>query len=240
MSTNLTIAYYKREAKKIKKDKGISHAQALDLVARSHGFSNWIHCIRSLSQPENAFVEKVPKPFEISFTDWLKRHSKRNSPLGDLSTDMLRDKTWPSYDSLDKYRSYLFTKNPHHDAVAALERAWKAYSAYVKRKNSPTSVKPKVKKAAAKNHDPRKITYITGAQPIHYTKRAVEQFAPGDKAWISWEGTKAIPVTIIGADDTDYTMRIERPIKKAGERIHLRLDEVRSTPELACMNYVTW
>jgi hypothetical protein len=77
------------------------------------------------------------------------------------------------------------------------------------------------------------------AIPIHFRDRTAEKFVPGDKAWISWNGKKAIPVTITKVDDRHYTFRIERPLKKVGSVHFLFLDEVRSTPELACRNYVT-
>lgn len=61
----------------------------------------------------------------------------------------------------------------------------------------------------------------------------------GDKAWISWNGRKAIPITIIELDERHYSFKVERPVKDAGNEYYLRLDEVRSTPELACLNRVT-
>ncbi|MBU6950364.1 MULTISPECIES: glyoxalase superfamily protein [unclassified Hahella] len=36
-----TLKNFKRDAKKIKRSQGISHAQALDLVAVEHGFRSW-------------------------------------------------------------------------------------------------------------------------------------------------------------------------------------------------------
>ena len=60
------------------------------------------------------------------------------------------------------------------------------------------------------------------------------------KAWISWNGVKAIPVTVLEADERFYTFKIERPLKKAGNQHYVRLDEVCSTPELACINHITF
>jgi hypothetical protein len=89
------------------------------------------------------------------------------------------------------------------------------------------------------NGKERKAVVVKGVTPLHYTKRTVEKFAPGDKAWISWDGKKALPVTLTEADDRYYTFKVEHPKKYAGQEYYLRLDEVRSTPELACLNRVT-
>jgi uncharacterized protein YozE (UPF0346 family) len=73
---------------------------------------------------------------EISFTEWLKKQINRDSPLGDLATDMLRDKTFPECNTLDEYRDYLHSKGAYWKAIETLERAWKSYKAFLKRKNS--------------------------------------------------------------------------------------------------------
>ena len=234
-----TLAYLKRQAKKLKKARNISHAQALELIAKEYGYSNWKHCHRSLSEQRAHEVESPEKGFQLSFTEWLKKNKNRNSPLGDLATDVLRDKQWPSYNTLEDYRSYLNFKGAVYDAIIALEKAWKSYKTYLQRKKRPNSNKPMVKKSIAKKHDPRKIVYVSNTTPLPFTARTAEKFNPGDPAWISWDGRKAIPVTILEVDDRRYTFKIERPLKKAGDQHFLYLDEVRSTPELACINYVT-
>ena len=73
---------------------------------------------------------------ELTFTEWLKKHKNRDSPLGDLATDMLRDKTWPMYTTLDSYQAYLSSKNADLGAVQTLKSAWKTYKAFLARKNS--------------------------------------------------------------------------------------------------------
>jgi hypothetical protein len=121
----------------------------------------------------------------------------------------------------------------------SLESAWISYNAFLKRKLSTTSPKqvtrPTPKKPAARN-----IVFIKHVKPIHFTKRTIENFIAGDEAWISWEGKKAIPVKVTEVDDRYYTFKIERPLKLAGNEYYVRLDEVRSTPLLACMNYITF
>lgn len=233
-----TLTYLKRLAKRLKKERGITNTEALEVVAKENGYSNWKDCLQAYSNQRTTNVETSHTSFQIRFTDWLKKHKNRNSPLGDLASDMLHDKTWPSKDSLEEYRSYLsFEKDASWAAIEALENAWKTYKAYLKRKNSPT--KPKAYTPKPKNHDLRKIIFVKNVTPVHVTKRTVEIFASGDKAWISWDGSKAIPVTVTKVDEMSYSLRIERPLKKAGDHYYLLLDEVRSTPELACMNRVS-
>lgn len=237
-----TLNHVKREAKQLKKELGIKYIEALESVSKKYGFSNWTHCQRILSQQKSIQANKAvaSAPFEISFADWLSKHKNRNSPLGDLASDMLRDqKDWPLYNTLEEYVDYLEFKGAYYRAVETLKSAWKVYKAYVKRKNMPDTKKHKTNKPKPKNQDQRKITFVKGVTPLHFTKRTQEKFNSGDKAWISWDGSKAIPVTITEVDEHYYTFIVERPAKKAGNEHYLRLDEVRSTPELACINRVT-
>lgn len=97
----------------------------------------------------------------------------------------------------------------------------------------------KVKRSDQDKDDTRKIVFVKNVKPLHYSKRTIERFVPGDKAWVSWEGSKAIPVTILEVDERYYTFKTERPLKQNGNKYYLRFDEVRSTPELACINHVT-
>jgi uncharacterized protein YozE (UPF0346 family) len=234
------IAYVKRQAKKIKKESGVSHIEALDMVSKACGFSNWTHCQRTLKRKEIETFKTAEESVELSFTNWLKRHANRNSPLGDLARDMIDDKTWPSYDSVSNYLSYLYSKGACFDAVQTLNKAWKTYQMYLKKEKTPNTRKETLKKPAIRNQDSRKIVYIKDVTPIPYTSRSVERFVQGDKAWISWNGRKAIPVTVIEEKEERYSLRVERPMNKAGNIYSLFLDEVRSTPELACINHVTW
>jgi len=43
-----TLEYLKRQAKTIKKMAGITHTQALDIVAEQKGFNNWGHLLSSI------------------------------------------------------------------------------------------------------------------------------------------------------------------------------------------------
>jgi len=87
--------------------------------------------------------------------------------------------------------------------------------------------------------DSREIVIIKNIKPIHFENRTIEKFNVGDKAWISWDGRKAIPVTITEVSEHHYSFKIEKPLKNKGNEHFLYLDEVRSTPELACINRVT-
>lgn len=235
----ISLDYIKRQAKKLKRELSISHTQALELTAKKHGYSNWINCCRVLGTQTISETILVTEYQQLSFTEWLKKHKNRNSPLGDLAADVLKDKAWPSCNLLAEYRSYLIFRNAAFDAIKALERAWKSYKTYLKRKESPALNKSKLKSPIVKKGDPRKIVYIPNVTPLPFNKRTVEKFNPGDPAWISWDGRKALPVTITKVDETNYSFKIERPLNKAGNQHFVYLDEVRSTPELACVNMVT-
>ena len=178
---------------------------------------------------------------EPNFSEWLAKHKNRDSQLGDLASKRgFADRTgiWPSYDNLENYRDYLNLNHAPRGAMATLEKAWKSYKSFLKRKSSPNPHKRTVRSAVQKS-DPRKIVVVNNAKPLHYSKRTIENFVGGDKAWISWEGRKAIPVTVLEVDEFGYIFRIERPLKDAGNEHTVRFDEVRSTPELACINHIT-
>ncbi len=234
-----TIAYVKRQAKKLKTLSNITHTQALDLLCKELGYSNWKHFLKVITPIPKKEIGVITNLFYISFTDWLKKHKNRNSPLGDLATDMLRDNEFPSSNTLEDYQRHLNFKRAATGATEALIRAWRTYNVYLKKKNAPVSEKKSLNKPVTKKYDPRKIVFVKKVTPLHYAKRTTEKFIPADKDWISWDGRKAIPVTILEVDERHYSFRIERPLKNAGDEFNLFLDEVRSTPELACKNHVT-
>lgn len=193
------------------------------------------------SAPSFKDVKSPEKP-KPNFAEWLAKHKKRESPLGDLARrrDFLnRDAEWPVYDNLKAYKEHLENNYPPRGTTAALEQAWKTYHAFLKRKPSLNPITDRKKPSKIKS-DSRKIVHVKNVQPLHFSKRTIEQFVADDKAWISWDGIKAIPVTVLEVDERYYTFKIERPLKNAGEKLSLRLDEVRSTPELACINMVTF
>jgi YozE SAM-like fold/Glyoxalase superfamily protein len=235
-----TLGYLKRLAKKLKKEHNVSHSKALDFVAKENGYTNWQHCQRAINNKPVLAVKPVKEESQLSFTDWLKKHKNRNSPLGDLATDVISDKEWPSYNTLREYETYLNFRLADWAAIEALKRAWRSYKVYLRRSALPPEKRPKAKKQTDKSHDLRKIVYVSNVTSLPFPKRTVEKFNLGDAAWISWDGRKAIPVTITKVDEHQYTFRVERPLKKAGNKHFLYLDEVRSTPELACINHVTW
>jgi hypothetical protein len=234
-----SLEFIKRRAKKLKKELNISHTDALEFISKELGYCNWIHCHKSFSQKVSFEANQDTGNFELNFTDWLSKHKNRNSPLGDLATDMSRDDNWPLYDTLEEYEYYLDSQGACYDAVETLKRGWKSYKNYLKRKRNPALYKAK-SKPVVRRLDSRKIVFVKNAKLVPYTKRSTEEFSLGSPAWISWEGKKAIPVTVVKVDETHYSVRIERPIKKQGNVNSLFRDEVRSTPELACENYVTW
>jgi hypothetical protein len=65
-----SVAYVKRNAKRIKKEKQISHHEALDLAAKEVGAANWKHFLRTGNEIPRAVVvsvQKVPSPLTVAF-----------------------------------------------------------------------------------------------------------------------------------------------------------------------------
>lgn len=75
--------------------------------------------------------------------------------------------------------------------MKALENSWKSYQKYLLKKYSSYSIK-KMKLTTQNKHDLRKIVFVKNIDTLHYSKRIMENFVKGDKAWISWNGRKAI------------------------------------------------
>ncbi|WP_374950054.1 YozE family protein [Mucilaginibacter sp.] len=195
------------------------------------------HQIISNAQPLND-VQPIEER-ETNFTEWLAKQKNRDSPLGDLARDMMDDKTWPNHSTLDDYRDYLYSRRASWMAIETLERAWKTYKAFIKRKSVIISKEQTAKRSSPNKPATRAIVSVKKAIPLHFNKRTIEKFNRGDPAWISWDGKNAIPVNVVGVDERHYTVQIESPRKKAGNEHSLFLDEVRSSPELACANLVT-
>lgn len=65
-----TLAFVKRLAKKLKKEQQLAHHTALDLAAKSLGYSNWKHFLNKGSKPEMAaqITKKLPTPLTVTFS----------------------------------------------------------------------------------------------------------------------------------------------------------------------------
>ncbi|QKJ32219.1 hypothetical protein HQ865_21460 [Mucilaginibacter mali] len=194
-----------------------------------------------ITSPQAINAMKAHEEAEISFSAWLAKQKNRDTPLGDLAIKRgFADKSegWPIYSSLKEYQAFLTSNHPPRGSMATLERAWKSYQSYLRKKQSPSSNK-QVKKSVPKKDDARTVVSVKKAIPLSYDKRSIEKFSPGDAAWISWDGKKAIPVSVLEVDESHYSVKVESPRKMAGNTHSLFLDEVRSSPELACENLVT-
>jgi hypothetical protein len=250
-----TPGFLKREAKKLAKQSGIPHHVALDQVARSRGFANWLNfCNKSKAHaaeqptPTLNLVATSQQPATLSFTKWLGKHRKRSSPLGDLARDVAIDDTWPEASSLADYRQYFSSLGLSGRVVEVLENAWRSYRAFVKRSSQPQKQRPKRVLAMVPK---RRIVWVKGIKPLHISKREAERLPVGAEAWVSFNGRKALPVIITEVDEPKRHcgVRFERPSTSIGiDRIDALktttthgffLNEVRSTPELACLNCVT-
>lgn len=182
-----TAAFLKRQAKQLKKQLGIPHHDALDRVARSAGFENWGHFCS---------VKKT-----CSFTNWLAKHGKRSSPLGDLARDAAIDDTWPDASSLDEYRGYLSQVGACEVATRALDRAWRSYKVSLRRDPDQEAARREKRRLNGLPKPPtRKIVFVKGLQPLHISKRVAQELTLGEQAWVSFSGRKALPVIVTEID----------------------------------------
>lgn len=100
---------------------------------------------------------------------------------------------------------------------------------------------------------PRRVVCMRRQRELPYEQRVAEQLAVGDHAWVSFDGRYALPVTVLEVAKRHYTVRLEcdaprdrswrrcrlRPVR-VGRQHSLFLDEVRSTPQAACVNCVSF
>lgn len=71
----------------------------------------------------------------MTFYEWLSKHTKRNSPLGDLARDVQSDHAGPSIeDTKEAWRTHLRTMNACSGAMKALDAAWVSFRRAVKHK----------------------------------------------------------------------------------------------------------
>jgi len=123
MNSQHTVNFYKLLAKKLKKEKNITHVQALNEISKQYGFSNWTDC-------QNQTISKIVHQTNIisppiSFTEWLTKQRNRDTPLGDLSKDMLNDKQWPSLDTFEGYEDHLYSMRASWQAIETLKKLGK-------------------------------------------------------------------------------------------------------------------
>ena len=62
----------------------------------------------------------------MTFTDWLRRQTRRRDAVGDLARDTRADRHWPppGKPSRSRYRGYLVQQGAISAALAALDLAW--------------------------------------------------------------------------------------------------------------------
>lgn len=70
----------------------------------------------------------------MTFKEWVLRHKGKNSPLGNLASDVSRDETFPEENTREAILNYLNSPNIDAcpEAVDAFKRAWSSYLAYEK------------------------------------------------------------------------------------------------------------
>ena len=73
----------------------------------------------------------------VTFEDWLATHRNRASRLGDLARDVSVDVNWPTGAGIESYRFYIQRSTAYETSLRALNEAWKAYRAYMRRAAAP-------------------------------------------------------------------------------------------------------
>lgn len=71
----------------------------------------------------------------MTFKEWVLRHEGKNSPLGDLASDVSRDETFPEENTREAILNHLTDPaiNACPEAVDTFKRAWSSYRAYEKK-----------------------------------------------------------------------------------------------------------
>jgi putative DNA primase/helicase len=104
--------------------------------------------------------------------------------------------------------------------------------------------RPETKKRKPEPEAPtRKCVRLRGVKPLHFLKRTIEDIQIGGEAWVSFDSKLALPVSVIGKDGSHYKVEFARRSARfliyPGDTRFLFHDEVRTTPEAACINRVT-
>lgn len=63
----------------------------------------------------------------MTFTQWLKRHIKDDTPVGDFARDAQRAKDFPQNGTMGTYSAYLTNRGACREARAAFREAWPQY-----------------------------------------------------------------------------------------------------------------
>jgi hypothetical protein len=89
----------------------------------------------------------------------------------------------------------------------------------------------------------RKPVKVKGAKPLPVRRRTLQEIEIDTEAWVSYDGKLALPVCVLAKDDRNYLIEFEYTSRRAarlrGDRVYVYRDELRTTPEAACVNRVT-
>jgi uncharacterized protein YozE (UPF0346 family) len=70
---------------------------------------------------------RAAEELSMTFKAWLGLQMKRDDPVGDLSREVLKDRTWPPTQDMVKLRKYLMKKGAVEKTLSALDRAYSEY-----------------------------------------------------------------------------------------------------------------
>lgn len=127
-----------------KHDRRETLGRALDALTRWHRPSNE----NTYMRPDNVHniledeARREAAAFELSsgeFHRWLERRKGKNTPVGDLATDVLGDRKFPvTVQSVEEAVSYLHDRFAPDAAVKTMKQAWRQFEVGQKRKASST------------------------------------------------------------------------------------------------------
>ena len=63
----------------------------------------------------------------LTFRDWLSRHKRRDSPLGDLANDVQHDRCFPDAGDLQTFILHVMRHGGCFDAIRTVRYAWSLY-----------------------------------------------------------------------------------------------------------------
>jgi len=69
----------------------------------------------------------------MDFVEWISRLKNRDTPTGDLASDILSDKNFPRNADKETILSYLRSCNACDGAISAFKSAWRSYQSYLKK-----------------------------------------------------------------------------------------------------------
>ena len=76
--------------------------------------------------------EKISEVISMTFKRWLLQFKNEDTPIGDLASDVARDRSLPVTNSYTAWHDHLLGRRACPEALEALRWAWQQYESEVK------------------------------------------------------------------------------------------------------------